>query len=130
MPFILPTRSRAAFADCRQSAFLHWRLYDSPVLWVYDLMSLRRDVIPSNLLVFVRLDQLDVAYTQSLGKFEQRDHRGIPPAPLKTAEVLLAEPGASFDFLLRQALRPTQTGEVPTDQLAHIHAERVAGYTL
>jgi hypothetical protein len=50
----------------------------------------------------------------------------LKPRWLPTAEVLLAEPGARFDLLLRQALRPTQASEVSADQLAHVHAQRVA----
>ena len=42
---IPPAGRRAAFADCRQSAFLRWRLYDSPALWVYELTRLRWDAI-------------------------------------------------------------------------------------
>jgi hypothetical protein len=44
-------------------------------------------------------------------------------AAFKAAEILLTETGARFDLFLGQAFLPTQAGEVPADQFAHIHAQ-------
>jgi len=64
-----------------------------------------------------------MADAQGLGQLEKGDHGRIAPPALQTAEVLLTEPRTRFDLLLGQALLPTQTGEVPADQFAHIHAQ-------
>ena len=67
---------------------------------------------------------------QSLGKLVKRDDGRISAAALQTAEILLAKSGTRFDFLLGQALLPTQAGEVPADQFAHIHTQKIAIYIL
>ncbi len=79
---------------------------------------------------FIGLDKCDVADFQGLGKLVQRDDGGIPPPAFKVAQILLAEPGPRLDVFLRQALFPTQTREIPTDQFAHVHAVGVGVYTL
>mgnify|MGYP003700570977 FL=1 len=78
----------------------------------------------------IRLNEFDVTDAQSLGKLVERDNGRISAAALQTAEILLAKSGARFDFLLGQALLPTQAGEVPADQFAHIHTQKIAVYIL
>lgn len=71
-----------------------------------------------------RLDELDMTDAERLGQFIERYHRRVPTTPLKATKVLLTESGARFDLLLGQALLPTQAGEIPADQFAHIHAHQ------
>jgi len=80
--------------------------------------------------VIVGLHQIDMTDAKCLRQFVKRDNSWISPSTLETAQVLLAEPGTSFDLLLRQAARSTQASKVAPDQLAHIHAQLVAVYTL
>ena len=71
-----------------------------------------------------------MADTQRLGEFEHSHHGGIALAAFEPAQILLAETGARFDFLLCQAFFPTEAGEIPANQLAHIHARKIAVYIL
>ncbi len=64
-----------------------------------------------------------MADAESLGQFVKRDHGRVSPAAFETAEVLLTEAGTRLDLFLGQALLPTQAGEIPADQFAHIHAQ-------
>jgi len=64
-----------------------------------------------------------VTDTEGLSQFVQGDDGRVAPAAFEAAEVLLTEAGTHFDLFLGQALLPTQAGEVPADQFAHIHAQ-------
>lgn len=64
-----------------------------------------------------------MADAEGVSQFIKRDHGRVPPAAFKAAEILLTETGARFDLFLGQAFLPTQAGEVPADQFAHIHAQ-------
>ena len=68
--------------------------------------------------------------TECSGEFIERNDRRISASAFETAEILLTEPRANFDLLLGQAFLSTQAREVASDQLAHIHAQLVAVYTL
>jgi hypothetical protein len=75
-------------------------------------------------MLVVRLNQCYVADAQGLGQFIQRNHGWVAPAAFQTAEILLAEARTRLDLFLRQALLPTQAGEVSANQFAHIHAQQ------
>lgn len=53
----------------------------------------------------------------------------ISPSVFQTAQILLAEAGAQGEFLLCQALFPTQARKVPADQFAHVHDCLMAGWS-
>ena len=78
------------------------------------------------LILLVRLHQLDMADIKRLGQLVKGDDGWVPSPSFQAAQILLAEARARFDLLLCQASCPTQAGEIPADQLAHIHAQRVA----
>lgn len=53
----------------------------------------------------------------------------VPLSSFKSAEILLAiprAPGASFHIVVRQAFFTTEAGKILADQLAHIHALKIA----
>jgi hypothetical protein len=63
-----------------------------------------------------------VADANRFRQFKQRHYRWIALPSLKATEVLLTEARAFFDLFLSQSSFPPQAGEVPANQLAHIHA--------
>lgn len=71
-----------------------------------------------------------MAYPERLGDFIKRDDGRVSLTPFETAQILLAEAGTRFHILLRQALFPTEAGEISADQLAHIHALKITVYIL
>ena len=71
-----------------------------------------------------------MAHFERLGDFIEGNDGGIPLPPFETAQVLLAKTGTRFHILLRQAFFPTEAGEIPTDQLAHIHTRKIGVYIL
>ncbi len=76
--------------------------------------------------LFRRPDQFDVADTQGLGEFVERDHGWIALPAFEAADVLLTEAGTLLDLLLRQAPLLAQACKVPTDEATHIHAAGIA----
>lgn len=78
----------------------------------------------------IGLHKFNVRNTERVCKFVKRNDGRVSLTPFKAAQVLLTKPGARFDLFLRQALFPTQARKIPTDQLAHIHAQQVAIYIL
>lgn len=64
-----------------------------------------------------------MAHIESTRQLIERDDRRIAPAPLETAQILLAQTRALGNLFLRQVLGLTQAGEISSDQLAHIHAQ-------
>lgn len=73
--------------------------------------------------VVIGFDQFNVRDAECLGQFVKSNHGRVPSTALETAEILLAEAGARFNFFLGQVFLPTQAGKVPADQFAHIHAQ-------
>lgn len=71
-----------------------------------------------------------MTHPKRLGNFIKRDDGWVSLPPFETAQILLAEAGTRFNILLRQALFPTQAGEISADQLAHIHALKITVYIL
>jgi hypothetical protein len=71
-----------------------------------------------------------MAYAKSHGEFVESDDRGITVTLLKTADVLLAEARNLGKLLLRQAPPLSDSPNIPTDQSAHVHAQRSADYIL
>lgn len=71
-----------------------------------------------------------MTHSKRLSDFIKRNDRGVSFAPFKAAQVLLAIAAARFYILLRQASFPTEAGKISTNQLAHIHARKIAVYIL
>ena len=65
-------------------------------------------------------------HPQRLGEQVERDHREVPFSALQRADVLLADPRARRDLLLRQALLLSQASEIPTEESAHVHLQVMA----
>lgn len=78
----------------------------------------------------IGLHKINVAHAKGGREFEQRDHRGIAPATLQIAYVLLSKAGCFRKFLLREALLLPQSPKVSANQLAHIHLRKLLLYTL
>ncbi len=55
-------------------------------------------------------------------QFIERDDGRVAPSSFEAAQILLTEPRAGLDLLLRQAFFPTQATKIPTYQQAHVHA--------
>ncbi|OCJ24872.1 hypothetical protein A6U89_30365 [Agrobacterium sp. B133/95] len=98
------SRSRLRFRAIAVPAKLFWS------------RKLRSDVV-------IWFDQFNVRDAECLGQFVKSNHGRVPSTALETAEILLAEAGARFNFFLGQVFLPTQAGKVPADQFAHIHAQ-------
>ena len=62
--------------------------------------------------------------------FIERYHSRISPASLQAADVLLTEAGNLRELFLRQAFSLPDSPDVPAHQLAHVHAQWLADYTL
>ncbi|SIR33793.1 hypothetical protein SAMN05880590_11840 [Rhizobium sp. RU35A] len=71
-----------------------------------------------------------MAYSERLGDFIEGNDGRISRPPFEAAQVLLAKAGTRFHVLLRQAFFPTEAGEIPADQLAHIHTRKIGIYIL
>lgn len=78
--------------------------------------------------MLVRFYEVNMADIECLRYFVQSDDCGVSVTSFKSAEILLADTGTRRDFFLRQAFFPTEAGKVPADQLAHIHARKIAVY--
>lgn len=61
--------------------------------------------------------------------FVDSHDRGIAPAVLEAADILLTEPGEVGEALLRQAPLLPDPFDVATDENAHVHARNVNGLT-
>ena len=64
-----------------------------------------------------------MADAQRLGEFVRGNDRRVSSSALQIAKILLAESGTRFNLFLSQALFPTQAGEIPADQRAHVDAD-------
>lgn len=97
----------------------------NPIFGFESIQAAKRLILEASLSggVVVWLDQFDMADVKRLCQLKQGNHCWITPAAFETAEVLLAEAGTLFDLLLSQPFLPTQTGEIPANQLAHIHTQ-------
>ena len=73
-----------------------------------------------------RPHQVQMADAERRSELVQRDNRGIAPALLQAADVLLTEAGDLSKLLLCQPLLPPDPSHIPPDQLAHVHAPRSA----
>jgi hypothetical protein len=67
---------------------------------------------------------------KSHGEFVESDDRGITVTSLKATDVLLAKARNLGKLLLSQAPPLSDSPNIPTDQSAHVHAQRSADYTL
>ncbi len=74
----------------------------------------------------IRLHQISHGNFEHPRQFIQRDHSRIPPPPLQTAQILLADPGTRLNLFLRQAPSLAQPGKILSHQLPHIHAACIA----
>ena len=74
--------------------------------------------------------QVEMADFQRHGELMNGHDCRISPSVFQTAQILLAEAGPRFHILLCQAFFPTEAGEIPADQLAHIHARKITVYIL
>jgi len=63
-----------------------------------------------------------VADAQCTRKLEDGYDRRIASTAFKITDVLLGKAGQFGELLLREALMLPQSCEIPTDQLAHVHA--------
>jgi hypothetical protein len=71
-----------------------------------------------------------VSDAKSNGKLVQSNDRGVSVALFEAADVLLAEAGEVSKLLLRQAFFLSEPPNVPSDQSAHIHAQKSADYII
>ena len=70
--------------------------------------------------------QFDGTDTEGGGQMKERDNRGIAVAPFETADILLSHAGDFGETLLGEAFLPPQPREIPANQLAHVHARKLA----
>ncbi len=71
-------------------------------------------------------DQFDGADTEGTGEMKERDNRGIAVAPFETTDILLSHAGHLGETLLSEAFLPPQPRKIPANQLAHVHARKLA----
>jgi hypothetical protein len=76
-----------------------------------------------------RPDKIDMAYTKRSSKLEQTDQRWIPLSTLEIAQILLCKSRYFSELFLRESLLAAKSREIAADQLAHIHAQRLARHT-
>jgi hypothetical protein len=75
-------------------------------------------------------DQVQMAHAKSKCQFVKSDNCWVTPALLKATDVLLAEARDLSKLLLRQAFSLSYPPNVPSDQSAHVHAQKSADYIL
>src|SRR6266702_1491097 len=80
--------------------------------------------------LFVRKDEIDVTDAQCTRKLEDGYDGRIASTAFKITDVLLGKAGQFGELLLREALMLPQSCEIPTDQLAHVHARKLWLYIL
>ena len=80
--------------------------------------------------LFIGQNEIYVTNTQRTGELKQRYDRRVTAAALQITDVLLSKTGHFGELLLREALLLPQSCEIPTDQLAHVHARKLRLYIL
>ena len=80
--------------------------------------------------LFIWRNEVDRADAERAREMKQGHDRWISATALKVADILLRESGRLCELLLCEALLPSQSPEIPADQLAHVHVRKMRLYTL